>query len=395
MTAADQPPAAGGTAVPSFDAIAFLSASNDPCVVYDTNRRFVFANRMAASLVGLAPADMLGKTPADLHGDHAEDIDRHIAQVLATGEAVTVVHRIRAGDGRELDLKESFTPVRDAAGAVAWVVGVGRDVTETREVIAKLAEREELFRLLADTVADVFWMLDFEQGRMIYINPAYETLWGRPRDAIYADRMEFARAIHPEDRERVVASLPLQVRGDYAIEYRIVRPDGTLRWLRTRTFPVPDASGRARRVVGLATDITAQKESEQIIRDQAAALRAMSTPLMPIHEGVLVMPIVGLMDEQRAQQLLLTLLDGVVQHAAEVVILDVTGTLGVVDSAVTNVLVSATRAARLLGARVVVTGLGPEMARGIIDLGLDMSEMVTRSTLEAGIRHALAVLGPR
>jgi rsbT co-antagonist protein RsbR len=131
-----------------------------------------------------------------------------------------------------------------------------------------------------------------------------------------------------------------------------------------------------------------QRLQEEIIRVQAATLAELSTPLIPISDRVVVMPLIGSVDEARANKVLETLLNGVTQRGADIAILDVTG-VSVVDTAVANALVQAARAVRLLGARVVLTGIRPEVARTLIELGVELEGLVVRGTLQSGIAFAM------
>ena len=155
-------------------------------------------------------------------------------------------------------------------------------------------------------------------------------------------------------------------------------------WTESRMAPV-DVGG-ARHVIGINLDVTARMRAE---RAQEATLRALSTPLLPIARGVVVMPLVGAIDEKRAEQVLEILLQGIVAHRASMVILDVTGVL-VVDAQVAGALVMAARAVSLLGAQVVLTGIQPTTARTLVELGADLGGILVRSTLESGISYALA-----
>lgn len=132
-----------------------------------------------------------------------------------------------------------------------------------------------------------------------------------------------------------------------------------------------------------------QQLQDQVNQAQAALLAELSTPLIPISEQIVVMPLIGAIDEWRAQQVLETLLHGISEHQAQVVILDITG-VAVVDTHVANGLVQAARAVRLVGAEVILTGVRPEVAEAIIALGVDMRGIVTLSTLQRGIRHAMS-----
>jgi rsbT co-antagonist protein RsbR len=126
---------------------------------------------------------------------------------------------------------------------------------------------------------------------------------------------------------------------------------------------------------------------EETIRAQEAALAELSTPLIPISDQVMVMPLIGAVDSRRAQQVLEALLEGVASSRALVAILDITG-VPVVDTQVANALLRAAQAVKLLGAQVVLTGIRPEVAQTLVGLGADLSGIVTCGSLQSGIAYA-------
>jgi len=134
----------------------------------------------------------------------------------------------------------------------------------------EMRQGEERFRQLTENINEVFWMSDPSSGKIFYVSPAYERVLGRSCQSAYEDPRTVANAIHPEDRDRVLARLPNQAKGDFDEEFRIVRPDGSVRWLRDRAFPVRDARGDVYRIAGIAEDITERKRAE----DQNALLAA-------------------------------------------------------------------------------------------------------------------------
>jgi rsbT co-antagonist protein RsbR len=131
---------------------------------------------------------------------------------------------------------------------------------------------------------------------------------------------------------------------------------------------------------------------EQLIHEQAARIRELSTPIIPVHTGVLVLPLVGAIDSYRAGQIMEALLEGIGREQADVVIIDITG-VPMVDTGVGNYLLQAARAARLLGSRVVLVGISAEIAQTIVQLGVDLSDITTHADLQAGIAYALGTLG--
>ena len=146
-------------------------------------------------------------------------------------------------------------------------------------------------------------------------------------------------------------------------------------------------------------DAQALRESESQLREINThqqqlldVIREISSPVIPVHDDVLVLPLVGTIDSARSSRIMETLLTGVQEHAAEVVIVDITG-VPIVDTAVANHLIQATRAATLLGAHCVLVGVSAEVAQTLVQLGVNLSTLVTRSNLQAGITYALARQG--
>jgi len=138
-----------------------------------------------------------------------------------------------------------------------------RDIAKRKQAEKSLLESEERFRQLAENIREVFWMTDPSKKHMMYISPGYEVLWGRTCQSLYEFPSSFLESIHPEDRIHVIEALPRQIEGTYDQIYRIIRPDGSLRWIRDRAFPVNDSEGRLYRVVGIAEDITQLKQTAE------------------------------------------------------------------------------------------------------------------------------------
>jgi PAS domain S-box-containing protein len=159
--------------------------------------------------------------------------------------------------------------------------GTVQDLKRTNESLhAKNAERqvaeqalresEEQFRQLAENIREVFWMSTPDFGAahftMLYISPAYESVWGRTRESLYQDPRSFIAAIHPEDRARVVDVIERVREQGFEVEFRVVRPDGSISWIWARGFPILDESGRFYRIAGLAEDITERKRAEEKLK---------------------------------------------------------------------------------------------------------------------------------
>ena len=154
---------------------------------------------------------------------------------------------------------------RAAAGLDVARESLRRSREELRAAHASLAEREERFRQLAENINQVFWMTDTDKARVLYVSPAYEHVWGRSVHSLYDQPLSFADAIHADDRAAVVAAFVRQIAGTYDEQYRIVQPDGAVRRIHDRAFPVRDVAGAVYRVVGIAEDITERKLAHEIV----------------------------------------------------------------------------------------------------------------------------------
>ena len=134
------------------------------------------------------------------------------------------------------------------------------------------------------------------------------------------------------------------------------------------------------------------QERERVIRQQQEAIRELSTPVLQVRDRLLILPIIGVIDPQRARQLTEQLLRAIRTNRAKVVVIDITG-VAAMDSNVANHLVQTVEASRLLGATVIVTGLSPEIAQTLVTIGVDLSEMTTVGDLQGGLEQAERLLG--
>ncbi|PCC67712.1 rsbT co-antagonist protein RsbR [Nannocystis exedens] len=169
----------------------------------------------------------------------------------------------------------------------------------------------------------------------------------------------------------------------------VLRVDGEDRWVETHKAPLRDRTGALLGVVGWFHDVTARKlAEEETARAHQEALQELATPLLPVADGVVVMPLVGTLDAHRGAQATQTLLAGVAEHRAHTAILDVTG-VRTIDTHVIEGIVRAARGVRLLGAEAVITGIRPPVAQVIAGLGIDLGAIVALADLKAGVAHAL------
>jgi two-component system, cell cycle sensor histidine kinase and response regulator CckA len=158
------------------------------------------------------------------------------------------------------------SPLRDGSGSVVGGIGVVEDRTDVERDRSALQESQARFRDLAESIPQVFW-LSSVSGDSLYISPAFEGIWGRSIEEVAAKPGLIMSDLHPEDRQRAAAAFAaMSLERVPDVEYRIVRPDGEVRWLSTSGFPVRDGSGAIVRIAGITEDITSQKEAHRALK---------------------------------------------------------------------------------------------------------------------------------
>ncbi len=322
-----------------------------------------------------------------------------------------------------------------------------RDVSAQKQTeLALRASEDSLLR--AQQIARMGnWDWDIPSGELRWSDEIFRIFGRKPRE-FKATYEAFLNTIHHEDRDAVVMAVNQAVNehAPYSIEHRIVRPSGEVRYVSEQGRVFCDEAGSPLRMIGTVQDITERRMSEEIIRSQAAMneeleqmvesrteelqiinerleyeleqrekaeraraalqdeiihmqselLDELSTPLIPIRDDILVLPLIGAIDSRRAEQMLDMVLRGVAAQRAKVVIIDITG-VKQVDANVATALVRTAAALGLIGAKVVLTGMRPEVARMLVELDLPFEKklLVVRGTLQSGIDYATGVSGKR
>jgi PAS domain S-box-containing protein len=253
----------------------------------DREGRFTLVNQAIAEAYGTSVESLLGKMDADFNPNVEE------------------VESFRRADLEVMDtLKEKFIPeevITDSEGSVRWLqtikrpivgpdgsarqmLGIAADITARKQAEKALRQSEERFRQIAENIREVFWINDPLEKKLIYVSPAYEEVWGRTCNSLSEVSHMWRDAIHPEDRLRVLeAADNKQVSGDYDVEYRIVRPDGEIRWVRDRAFSITNVSGEVYRVAGVVDDVTERKQALEQIK---LSLHEKEVLLKEIHHRV-------------------------------------------------------------------------------------------------------------
>ena len=234
--------------------------------VSDPNKLFTFVNKRWLEFTGRLMEQELGNGWAN--GVHPDDRQRCYEAFSSAFDARRNFHlecRLRRADGEYRSILCSGVPRFAPGGIFAGYIGSDIDVTDLQS--------EERFRQLAENIDQIFWMLDIRTQRTLYVSPVFEKVWGRSSTALYQNSSWLVEGVHAEDRDRVTAFLS-KIESEPAEEsYRIVRPDGSVRWIYDRAFLVYDPDGKPYRVAGIAEDVTAHRELEEALR-QAQKMEA-------------------------------------------------------------------------------------------------------------------------
>jgi rsbT co-antagonist protein RsbR len=376
-----------------------LSSIREPAAILDHHGR-IHAVNAPWSRVGAEHAlagDRFGagcdylKQCVELRADGpSEEIARGLRGVLeGKSEAFTKEYACdRAPPPCHFEIVASALPTSEGTGALV----MHYDITEQKRLAAVHQETDDRLRYVLEMLPEGFWDWNLTNDEVYYSDRWCESLGYAPSE-IEPHVNGWAKLLHPDDTARVLDAAYGYIEGRYPVyrcETRLRRKDGTYRWNIDRGRIVArDATGKATRIIGMEIDISDRKEAEFLLEEQSKRLMDLSTPLIPISDRVVVMPLIGTVDAQRARQVLSSLLEGLTRTRAGVAIIDVTG-VSLIDSHVAGVLVNAAKAVQLLGAQVVLTGIRPEVAMILVGLEIDWTNIVMRGTLQSGIAYATA-----
>lgn len=367
-------------------------------MVKDLEGRFVLISKYAASLINRTPEELIGAVEHDLlPPEIADAIRERDRKVIESGELMIGEDQVIIGNRMYVFSSIRF-PIRNAEGRICAVGGIAIDITERKRAEEALRQQDQqlrLFKALVDRAPDGIAIAD-AQGVITYANPALEAMFGYQPTVVGRSAKELVVPDEIDQVNEVICQ---------ALEHGVTQGIIHYRRANGETFPAQfsalvllDEQDQLLNFASINRDLTehlrAQAEREalqrQIIEAQQAALRELSTPLLPISDDVLAMPIIGAIDSTRAQQIMDALLEGISRHHANWAIIDITG-VQVVDTRVARALLDAAHAARLLGAQVILSGISPEIARTLVDIGADLGGVVTKSTLQQAIRFALTL----
>ncbi len=270
------------------------STAADAIILADVRGNIVFTNLSARATFGYADSELLGQPlttlmPHRYRTRHTTAMER----LCTTGKPALAgrtieLHGLRK-NGEEFPLEVSLSPWTTLSGS--YVTGILRDITNRKRVESDLVKTEQRFREIAENIHQVFWTRDATGSRVLYVSPAYEVIWGRSCTSLYSNPSDWISAIHPDDRQRVHSAFSQIPTGPkFDEEYRIIRPDGEIRWIHDSGYPVVHAQGNVARITGIAEDITERKHTEEALRhahdDLEAKVAERTTQLEDANEAL-------------------------------------------------------------------------------------------------------------
>ncbi len=245
-----------------------------------THQRITKVNDAMLAQYGATREQFLGLTPAAA-----------FAHDIAHGKAVWceffdqgrlgIETNERKFDGTPMWIEGEYVCLYDEQGRITGHFGIQREATKRKQMEEALRESEEKFRQLAETVQDAFWIGTPEIGNqrcVLYVNPAFEKIFGIKREDICKSDTVWLETVHEEDRERILSTLEkfLQDQGDYDVEYQIVRSDGSVHWIWAKGFSMKNEKGEIYRTCGLAQDITERKRAQEALKESEVKYRLIS-----------------------------------------------------------------------------------------------------------------------
>ncbi|MBI2917864.1 MAG: PAS domain S-box protein [Chloroflexi bacterium] len=394
---------------------AIVDSSADAIIGKTLNGVVTSWNKGAELMFGYAASEVIGKHISIVIPPQLRDEERSILERLSQGHSIQPYETTRVRrDGGLIDVSVTVSPVRDADGNIVGASKIARDITAQKQA-------SQYARSLIEASLDPLVTIS-PDGKITDVNEATIRVTGVARDQLVGS--DFSNYFTEPDKARegyrqVFAQGSVT---DYPLTIR--HKDGELTDVLYNASVYKDVGGNVLGVFAAARDITDQKKAETELqkahselelrvqertaelataneslqgeiaerRRAEQVIRELSTPVLQVRDGMLILPIIGILDSQRARQLTEQLLRAIRDNRARVAVVDITG-VPAVDSKIANHLLQTAEAARLMGATVVLTGLSPEVAQALVSIGVDLSRLTTVGDLQGGIADADRRLG--
>jgi rsbT co-antagonist protein RsbR len=363
--------------------------ASDTIFIYDQQGTIIYHNPAALRMHHLQPSDSLLGTAvtARIAPEELSRLSKEIPEAFAKNGFWSGLTKLQRPDGSNLISYQSTTMLPRGEDGVVYQASFGRDVTEQVQAEERMRVNEERLHIVINNAPIVLFALDRDGVFTLSDGHGLKAMGLEPGQVVGMSAFDLYR-----DAPDFVADLRRALAGETV---KSISAGSGLSYEQT-FVPLRDAQGEISGMLGVAIDTTDRTRAEEqrialqeeVIQAQQAALRELSTPLIPIAEGVIAMPLIGTIDSARAQQMMEALLTGVAEQQSEVAIVDITG-VQVVDTQVAAALLRTAQAVQMLGAKVVLTGIRPEVAQTLVGIGADLSSIITKGTFQMGIAYAL------
>jgi PAS domain S-box-containing protein len=379
----------------------FLSSPNEPLLIPDaeSDKTIDKNTQILMAQLDMRATAIIPLTQKFHHEHSVRDSSQDLAKRRWVGLIIFNWSEPHEFSEQEVEIFNSLIGLASPAVESRRLVNNLEQMVEDRA--AELQQSQQMLQLVLDTMPTrVFWKdkdLNYLGCNCLYADDAgldspEEIIGKNDFELAWAKQAELYRS---DDRQVIESGIP-----KLNYEEPQTTPDGSQIWLRSSKIPLRDKEDNVTAILGTYDDITEMKQAEaererlqqEVIEAQQRAIQELSTPIIPIMDRIIVLPLIGSIDTMRARDITRSLLAGISTYRAKVVILDVTG-VGIMDTGIVNHLNRTIQAARLKGAHTIVTGVSDAVAEAIVDLGIDWSAVTTLANLQTGLMVALDNLG--
>ncbi|MBE9226050.1 PAS domain S-box protein [Phormidium sp. LEGE 05292] len=256
----------------------------DGYLVTDTNGVIQEANQAAENLFLVSQSSLVGKPLSIYISDQDRTIFRTALNQLTQWFARQRYElTMKPRQGNLFPAAITASTIYDQKTKITGIRWLIKDISEQKKIETALRVSEEKFRQLAENIQAVFWIKDTQTEKIIYLSKAYETIWHRSCESVYQNRLNWLETVHPDDRQRVeFLCCELQNIESFDLEYRIIRPDDSVGWIRDRAFPIANEAGKIIRVAGIAEDITDRKQAEEALQQSEEKFRQLAENIQAV-----------------------------------------------------------------------------------------------------------------
>lgn len=380
----------------------------DPKRVLDHMKQAIFwksrdghyygVNKVLADLCKTTPENFVGKTDFDFFAkSDAEWYRKCDREVVESGQpSLGIIEPQLREDGTRYWLETSKVPLTDEDGEIIGMLGWFEDISDRKRREDKLAADEEKFRLIVETANEWMWEVDSD-GQFTYSSPRVEQLLGvKAEDLIGKKHAHLVAGGDSDSIDQIYKILGQAGEAFSGVRVTYELADGRSVIVESAGVPFKDSEGEIQGLRCVSRDVTQQVEAERDLKEkyelvaaQREAISRLSTPIMQVWDGVLCLPVVGMVDMDRSAEMTDTLLQAVVEKQARCVIVDVTG-IEAMDTSTADLFIKMAKAIRLLGAHPVLTGISPGIAQTMANIGVNMTAITTMRTLKDGLEAYLS-----